>query len=313
MFISNSVLSILALSASSLAGPIHSRSLLSEIKGDLQNATIGGVANTIKQTVSNPALTLARVEVVKGLKDTGSAISAINATGNADVAPFVAQGATGLQSAQKGVDNIGQALVSNSAPSSDDQKAVAEGIKAAQDAIQCMSTAAKGDAKLTAALAQATTAVGGLRAGGEGVLKASNKSFTDLGLPADFDTSAPDCSGSGAAAGNSTASAGSGDASAAAGNATSTSTGDASANSTSTDTGAGDASADSGAAAAGKSTSTDAAASGAAAGSSAAASKSTSTDTGDAAAESGAAEASDASADSTADASDATSADASST
>jgi len=246
MHISSTVLSVLALSASSLAGPVYSRSLLSQIKGDLKNATIGGVVNTIKQTVSNPALSLARVEVVTGLKNTATALTAVNATGNADVAPFVAQGSAGLKAAQGGVNNIGQALISNVAPSANDQKVVAEGIKAAQDAIQCMSTVAKGDANLTATIAQATTAVGGLRAGGEGVLKASNKSFTALGLPADFDFgSAPDCSGSGSAASNSTASAASADVSAAAGN------------STSTESTASDAAGDSGAAAVGNSTSAD--------------------------------------------------------
>jgi len=312
MHISSTVLSVLALSASSLAGPVYSRSLLSSIKGDLQNlknATIGGVVNTVKQSVSNPALTLARVEVVTGLKNTATALTAINATGNADVAPFVAQSSAGLKAAQGGVNNIGQALISNVAPSANDQKVVAEGIKSAQDAIQCMSTVAKGDANLTATIAQATTAVGGLRAGGESVLKASNKSFTALGLPADFDFgSAPDCSGSGSAAGNSTASAASADVSAAAGKLTSTDTSDASANSTSTDSTASGAAADSSAAAAvGNSTSAD---------TSDASANSTSTAS-DALGDSSAADPSDASADPTADVSDAsansTSTDASAT
>jgi len=199
-----SYLSILAILPISLAAPIHSyakalpaqRDLLSSIADGAAklinpNATAGGIVGTVKQSIDNPALTGARIEVVKSLGDTGAALGKVStqagATGNDGVKQLVTQAQSGLTAATGGVGKIGIALVTGTKPSKDDQKNVAQGIHDAETAIKGMTAAiTTPDQTLSSDIAGAVTSVGALKDGGQGVLAASNLTLADLGLPADF-------------------------------------------------------------------------------------------------------------------------------
>ncbi|KZT34491.1 hypothetical protein SISSUDRAFT_1052736 [Sistotremastrum suecicum HHB10207 ss-3] len=203
--LSTSTFVLALLFSSALAAPaslVQERGIIDDIKNaahNLENATVSGVVNTLKQSIENPALTEARLEVIKGISQTTSALTAItaqaNSTDNLAVASISKQAQQGVNNAQQGIDNIGQALISGNTPSKTDQKNVAQGIKTVQDGVACMPSAiTKPDETLNQKIAAGQTALGLLRAGGEGVLSASNLSFGDLGLPDDFDSEQPDCS-----------------------------------------------------------------------------------------------------------------------
>jgi len=166
----------------------------------LQNGTVSGIASTVAQSITNPQLTAARVEVVKGLSDVSKAFTTISeqakATNNSQIVALATKGAGGIGIAQPAIDNIAQALISGQTASTEDQKNVAVGIKQCQDAVQCMvgagnSTAASSvmpnpDSQLSSDIEDATTKVGSLRAGGEGVINSEAKGFAALGLPDNF-------------------------------------------------------------------------------------------------------------------------------
>jgi len=192
------VVATFALTSTSLGAPLK-RNFLSSIGGAISNlknanATLSGIVGTVVQSVENPQLTAARLEVLKSLSAAGSTLSQIDtqakATGNSGVSTLVAAAQTGVSSAQKGIDNIGAALVSGNKPSTADQKNVAVGIKGARDAVNQMPAAiTTPDATLSSNIASAQGAVQGLQTGGQDVLSASGLSLTDLGLPANFATS----------------------------------------------------------------------------------------------------------------------------
>jgi len=155
------------------------------------NATVSGVAKTIVQSIENPQLTAARIEVLKGLSSTRSALNAIgpqaNATDNAGVASLVATAQGGVNTAQDGINRIGDSLVSGQTPATSDQKDVAIGIKQARDAINNMTAAVTTpDDTLSTAITSGQNAVVGLQQGGQGVLSAAGLTFADLGLPDNF-------------------------------------------------------------------------------------------------------------------------------
>jgi len=176
-----SYLSILALLPLSLAVPIHRSG----------QRDLGGLIGNIEQTFDNPALTGARLEVVKSLGDTSSALATVNtqagSTSNAGVQSLVTQAQSGLAAAKGGVGKIGVALVTGSTPSKTDQATVAQGIHDAETAINGMSAAiTTPDQTLSSNIASAVSSVGSLKNGGEAVLAASNLTLADLGLPASF-------------------------------------------------------------------------------------------------------------------------------
>ncbi|KIJ47850.1 hypothetical protein M422DRAFT_248436 [Sphaerobolus stellatus SS14] len=198
-----STISVLAISFSSVfAVPIASKrspGFFGDLETGLKNlansnATVSGVISTIGQSIANPKLTAARLEVVKSLSDTTGALNQISsqatASNNAGIAPLVTQAQQGVKQAQDGVDNIGEALVSGATPSKTDQKSVAVGIKQALLAINAMPAAVTtANSALSSAISSGQSAVASLSQGGQGVLSASGLSLTDLGLPADFATS----------------------------------------------------------------------------------------------------------------------------
>jgi len=195
---------ILAVIPLTIAAPLLSnpRGFVDDIKGAAteignlinSNATLSGVAGAVKQSVENPQLTVARVTVVKGLSDTGAALTQVgtqaNATGNNGLTSLVATAQGGVSTAHQAINRIGDALVSGTKPSTDDQKAVAVGIKDTRTAVNQMNAAiTTPDSTLSSNIADAVSKVGTLQEGGQGVLAASNLTFADLGLPDDFATS----------------------------------------------------------------------------------------------------------------------------
>jgi len=197
-----SYISILAILPLSLAAPIHhpDKTVTERGIGDLldgaaklvnPNATAAGIAGTIKQSIDNPALTGARIDVVKSLGDTNQALSKVSAqassTGNTGVQTLVTQAQAGLTAAKGGVTKIGTALVSGAKPAAADQKTVAQGIHDADTAIKGMNAAiTTPDQTLSSNIADAATSVGSLKAAGNADLAASNLTLADLGLPASF-------------------------------------------------------------------------------------------------------------------------------
>jgi len=158
------------------------------------NATLSGVAGAVKQSVENPALTIARVQVVKNLAAMQKSIDTMgpeaDATGNAGVTSLIANAQQGVSTAHDAINRIGDALVSGTATNKDDQKDVAVGIKDAQTAVNAMSAAiTTPDAQLSSDIDTATTNAQKLAADGEEVLSASDLTFADLGLPDDFASS----------------------------------------------------------------------------------------------------------------------------
>jgi len=191
--------------------PLVPRSLFGDVMGalsslghDLQNATFGGVANTIAQSVENPSLTKDRVEVVAGLASSQKALTDIttqaNTAQNSQVMSFAAQGAQGLTTASSAVSRIGQSLITGTTASIGDQKDTAVGIKSALDAISCMD--AQGNQQLASSISAASGPISQLKTAGEGVIASQNHTFSDLGLPDDFDTQPADCSQANATATN---------------------------------------------------------------------------------------------------------------
>ncbi|KAF8592272.1 hypothetical protein K439DRAFT_397036 [Ramaria rubella] len=196
-----SYLSILAILPLSLAVPIHKHPRdIGGILGDIANgaaklinpnATAAGIVGTVEQSIENPALTGARIDVVKSLGDTNSALNKVNAqatsTNNAGVQSLVTQAQSGLSAAQSGVGNIATDLLSGTTPSKTDQKNVAVGIHNAETAINGMAGAiTTPDQTLSSNIADAVSSVDSLKTGGESVLAASNLTLADLGLPESF-------------------------------------------------------------------------------------------------------------------------------
>ncbi|KAF8519307.1 hypothetical protein JB92DRAFT_2899526 [Gautieria morchelliformis] len=201
MRFSCAAVSILALASTSYAAPVK-RDFLGAIKGAAtevgnlinSNATLSGIAGTAVQSIENPQLTAARLTVIKGLSDAQTALTQINsqanATGNTGVTSLVATGQTGVTNAHAALNSIGDALVSGTTPSKDDQKTVAVGIKAVRDAVNQMPAAiTTPDSTLSSSITAAQGTMQSLQNGGEGVLSAQGLTFADLGLPDDFATS----------------------------------------------------------------------------------------------------------------------------
>jgi len=188
-------LATLSCTTLTLAAPLHvlKRSFLSGLENGVSSAVQGvsGVAKNIAQSVENPKLTAARLEVLGSLGTTQAALSAIgsqaSATNNAGVTPLVATAQGGLSAAGAGVGRIGESLVTGQTPSKSDQKDTAIGIKQALDAINNMTAAVTTpDDTLSAAIKSGQSAVAGLQQGGKGVLSASGLTLADLGLPDNF-------------------------------------------------------------------------------------------------------------------------------
>ncbi|KAF8530073.1 hypothetical protein BU17DRAFT_78616 [Hysterangium stoloniferum] len=191
MRVSTIALALFALSPLCLAAPVVQRGFFDNIGTKLQNATLGGIAKTIGQSIANPQLTVARITVAKNLGDVSKDLETINsqanANGNTGVTGLVDTARGGITSAQQGVDNIGQSLISGTTPSKTDQKNVAVGIKTARDAINQMAAAiTTADSVLSGDISQAQKDATELQQGGQGVLAASGVTLADLGLPDDF-------------------------------------------------------------------------------------------------------------------------------
>jgi len=182
-----------------LAAPVNTiseRSFLSGLAGlgqGLKNATAGGIAGTIAQSLKNPSLTADRLKVVTSLASSKKAMTNIAnaAANNQQVQSFAAQGSQGLDSASSAVSRIGQALITGTAASTGDQKDVAVGIKAALDATACMN--AGGDSQLQSAITASAKPLSDLENAGLGVISNQGESLATLGLPSDFATAAPNC------------------------------------------------------------------------------------------------------------------------
>jgi hypothetical protein len=86
------------------------------------NATLSGVISTVGQSISNPDLTKARIQVIKGLSDTQDALNQIrtqaNSTNNADVVTLANTAQTGISQTHSAINKIGDALVSGNKPDS---------------------------------------------------------------------------------------------------------------------------------------------------------------------------------------------------
>jgi len=179
----------------SLAGLVVAAPANIVTRGLFGNATFGGLASTIAQSVENPGLTADRIQVVTALAAGQTALKNIatqaNGQQNNQVLSFAAQGTQGLSSAASAVSRIGQALITGATASIGDQTDVAVGIKQALDAVSCMDAGGNGD--LNNAIQAATGPLKKLESAGEGVIAAQGHSFADLGLPDDFADEPANC------------------------------------------------------------------------------------------------------------------------
>jgi len=175
------------------------------------SASISGAVDAVKQFLANPALAVARIQVVQGLNETADAVAKVsadaNSTDNAGVQNLVTQAQGGIDQIVAAVGRIGQAISTGTTPNKNDQKLVAEGINTTATAINSMEGAVKNqDDNLSSDIQAAVSGITDLINGAKAVLAASNISLADLGISDSGNDSSADSAGDDSESGSDTAS-----------------------------------------------------------------------------------------------------------